>query len=212
MSTFGTMQARIADELLRSSLAAPIAKAIKTAIAYWETTRFAFNEGDWTRNTVASTEGYGFPSDLAAIDDIIITVSGSRYRLKLRHHTWLNSVSLTTTALGQPGYYAAHNRQFRLYPIPDAAYALKLYGVQHFAELSDADDTNAWMTEAEELIRQRAKAIVRIDALDEAAARQEALALGATRFLSLMERQAYLSLMAETEAHTGTGYTRAYVM
>lgn len=212
MSDFGTMQARIADELLRSNIGAAISKAIKTAIANWENTRFAFNENDWTRNTVASTEAYGFPSDLAIIDDIVITVSGTRYRLKPVHHTWLNSVSLTTSATGQPGYYAKHNRQFRLYPIPDAVYALKLYGVERFDALVDADDTNAWMTEGEELIRQRAKAIVRIDHLDEPGARQEAMGLAGTPFLSVLERQAYLSLMGETHAHVGVGSIRPYVM
>ena len=58
---------------------------------------------------------------------------------------------------GQPTSYDYYGKQIRLYPIPDASYSAVVSGVYALAELSATTDTNAWMTDGEQLIRARAK-------------------------------------------------------
>lgn len=71
MATYGDMQARIADELARTDLAAEIQNEIQTAISYYENERFWFNEGQWTFNTVNAQELYALPVQFVADFDVV---------------------------------------------------------------------------------------------------------------------------------------------
>ena len=55
MTTYGTMQDRIADELMRSDLTTHIQKSIQTAIKKYEREEFYFNVTTGTLSTVAVT-------------------------------------------------------------------------------------------------------------------------------------------------------------
>ena len=79
-----------------------------------------------------------------------------------------------TNNTGIPVEYAIYNQQFRLYPVPDGEYTLELAYQKKLAALSNDTDTNAWMTDGEVLIRQRAKAIVLRDVIRGKAASEEA--------------------------------------
>ena len=166
MSTFGLMIDRIDDELDRGgTLTSQIEKAIKTAIAAYERRRFWFNEArSVTFNTVDGQEFYtgsdqsAIPT-LLEIDRIKLTISGSdQIDLERVPYSELehDSSSLTVDE-GQPTSYAYYGQSLRLYPIPDAAYAVRVSGVSELATLSATTDTNAWMTDGEALIRCRAK-------------------------------------------------------
>lgn len=163
MSDYGTMQARIADELARSDLTTQIQRAIQSAIKTYEREHFYFNEATATFNTVANQEYYG-ASDLAdiatlvEIDAVKITVNGRSYPLVARDFGYIDAISTTATYTGDPSDYAYFKQQIRLYPIPNAVRTVTLAFVKRFATLSASGDTNAWMTDAEELVRMRAKA------------------------------------------------------
>jgi len=159
------MQDRIADELDRADLTTQIQRAIKSAIAHYEKQRFWFNE---SRNisfaTVDGTEFYGSSADsdipnLLYIDNLRVAITTTdKYDLERKPYQYLDSISDSITAdEGQPTCYAYYAKQIRLYPIPDASYSIYGSGVMLLSELSATGDTNAWMTDGEELIRSRAK-------------------------------------------------------
>ena len=157
MSTYGTMQTRIADELARSDLTSQIKLAIQSAIAHYSGKRFWFNEAQATASTSDGTEYYAVPNDFQSIDSLRITVNGTTYTLESQPWVWMDEAQSNSAYKGQPIYYAIYAQQFRLYPIPDAVYTLKLSYQKALGSLSADGDTNAWMVEGERLIRMRAK-------------------------------------------------------
>ncbi len=165
MTTYGTMQDRIADELDRSDLTTQIKRSIQSAIAHYQTQRFWYNE---TRNisfaTVDGTEFYGSSSDsdipnVLFFDALKIAInSTNKYDLKRAPYSELDSDSQSITLdEGQPVKYAYYAKQIRLYPIPDASYSVYGSAVMSLGDLSLTTDTNNWMTDGEALIRSRAK-------------------------------------------------------
>ena len=158
------MRNRILDELVNESLtAAQVNNAINSAIAHYQRERFYFNESrSETFATVASQEFYGTSDNanipnLSKIDNLTITVNGNRYPLVNKEWDWIDRISVTTTATGQPTDYSYYNQQIRLYPIPDAVYTIRISGLIRTTALSADGDTNAWLTDGEEMIRARAK-------------------------------------------------------
>lgn len=164
MSDLSTMKARIADELARSDLTSQIASAITTAIERYQSERFWFNESrSTTFSTVAGQALYG-SSDNSAIPDfytidwaavIISSVVHELGRVAPKQIEFWQGASNTT---GQPTDYAWWNKQIWLYPKPSDAWTVRLAGhLKVAAPASDSETGNVWMTDAERLIRARAK-------------------------------------------------------
>lgn len=195
MSDYGTMQNRIADEIARSDLTTPIQRSIISAIQHWQRHRFYFNESRTvTFNTVASQEFYtssdnAYIPTFADIDAVTITALGSRMDVDKRPYHELEELSSTTTLIGIPIYYAYYGQQLRLYPIPDGVYPVRVSGLQRLDNVSLSADTNVWFTEAEALIRARAKIILALDVLKDA---DEA------RRLEPLENSVHTALQRET--------------
>jgi hypothetical protein len=168
-----TLKARIAGELNRTDLTSEIAAAITTAISYYRSKRFEFNELTASFNTVADQESYasgdtGFPTDLGQLDTARITVSGVRDPLRPIGYAELQQLSSTTTATGVPSAYAWYGQNLYFYPIPDAVYAVLLsYQQRKAAPTDDADTTSVWTNQAEALIRHCAKKLVRRDKMQD---------------------------------------------
>lgn len=204
MTTLGTMMDRIADELDRSDLTSQIQKAIQTAIDRYQRKRFFFNEArSLTFNTVDGQEFYTSADssdipNLLFIDNVKLTISGSdKIDLERRQYSELEYDSANSTNdEGQPTAYAYYNKQLRLYPIPNAAYAVRVSGVFALSDLSATADTNAWMTDAEALIRSRAKRELLTHVIRDAE--------GATA-MAQAEAEELQSLIQETNARSGTG-------
>lgn len=193
---FGTMQNRIADELARSDLTAQIQNAIQSAILFHESERFWFNEGESTAATAAGTQAYAVPSDFLEADQLTVTVSGSRTPLCLRPWAWMRAVSQTTTSTGRPTDWSYYADQLWLYPVPDSSYTLTLSYLKRLSALSGAGDSNAWMTEGEELIRTRAKSDLFAHVIRDF---DEALAM------KQLEQDALAKLRAKAGAKLSTG-------
>ena len=165
MSTFGVMADRIADELNRTDLTTQIQYAIKTAIKVYDKQRFWFNESrSFTFPTVAAQEFYTSSDNadipnLLAIDTVQIAITSTdKYLLQRVSYEQMEAISSNGTVdQGQPTWFCYYNKQIRLYPIPDAAYTIRVSGHWALSDLSATTDTNNWMTDAEILIRSRAK-------------------------------------------------------
>lgn len=214
MATLAVMKARIADELNRSDLTSQIALAITSAIDNYKYTRFWFNEGTATSSTAADTEYVSQPATLLSVDSIAITISANDiYTLDPKSYAMLELLQGASFSSGQPYYYAPYKEQYRLYPVPDAIYTLTWSGIIDDTAFSSDSDSNAWSTEAEELIRQRAKAIVRIDVIQHPMAQTEAIMLRQRNSdcLSLLEEAALRNLKRNTAKRVATGYIEAKI-
>ena len=169
MTTYGIMQARIADDFVNESITtAQIKNAIQSSIASYENTLLYFNQKIATFSTT-NDEYYG-STDLADIPNIIrirsAEISNGTY------YTPLEAVDFNViddaqsgSVLGQPYWFSTFAQQIRLYPMPNAVFTVRLSYNYKFATLVDDADTNAWMTDGEELIRQAAKRRLALDIL-----------------------------------------------
>lgn len=163
-NSYGDMQNRIADELLRSDLTSQIQEAIQTAIREYESRPFYFNQ---LRNasafsTVRGQEFYSnsdspLVASMATLNRVQVMVSGNRYTLNPRTPEYMEDTSVNPIVYGQPVDYSYFAEQLRFYPIPDNSYVVTLTGIYRLFTLANPGDTNAWVSDAELLIRSRAK-------------------------------------------------------
>lgn len=197
MPTLGDMKSRIADELARTDLATQTGQAIDSAIRYYERRRFWFNEARVTIPTVVGAEFYS-PA-MTQIDGI---ARAGSWGWTLREVTpeWIDAMQ-SGTDTGEPTDWAWFANQLRVYPIPSAVVSLVALGTAVLPALSSDTASNAWTTEAEDLIRARAKAylytnVIREDGTDATFAKGE-------------EQEALRSLMSQTARRSGVGVVRA---
>jgi hypothetical protein len=161
--TRGAMKRRIAMEIKRSGLDEDIENAINDAIVAYEDERFYFNETrSFTFNTVIGQSRYS-SSDVANLANILkfdyvkLLLNGTDYDVVQRSPEFFDE--MITTTLNWPSYFGWYDEQFLLYPTPNDAYQIRIGCVRKIAApASDAEPGNAWMTKAERLIRNRAKA------------------------------------------------------
>lgn len=156
MSTFATLKSNIADDLARSDLTTQIGARVLKAIEYYANKDFWFNRGTNTVSTVAGTETYSLPADLitplrARISDGTITEQLTRVS-----NEWLD-IHFETADQAIPSWWSIDRELLRLRPIPDAVYTVTLTYRKELTALSADSDTNAWTTDAEDLIQRRAE-------------------------------------------------------
>lgn len=193
-----SMQLRIANEIDDDGIADEITLAINTAIRHHERERFYFNQKIFTFATVAAQEYYTLTdaADIATflqVDSQYLTSGSTRYPINVTDFATMDAAQdgLTT---GRPTNWAFFAQKFRLYPIPDAAYTVTVAGHYRLTTATLPADTNAWLDDAEELIRQRAKRILAIDITKELTDAQAAEAL---------ETMALDALLYETQLRRG---------
>ncbi len=197
MSDFGTLIARINDELAVPAIAARIPNAIQAAIRFYESERLWFNEGESTASTVASQQAYAMPTDFLEGDALTLTQSGIRYVLKRRPWPWMRGHNIDTGTTARPRDWSYYADQIWLYPIPDAVYTLTVSYLQRLSALSAYTDTNDWMVHGEELIRERAK----YDLMRQGPARDLEMA----GVLKVVADDALRNLRAKSEQKIATG-------
>lgn len=204
MSDYGTMKARIASEILRSSWADTfVQNAVLDAIEDFKFTRFRFNVARFRMNTVADKEIYDLPDDLLDGDgnalntgETLLEIDAMNCRYNDAASSvdpvtdgWLENVTTSNTT-GQPCFYAFDGTQIRFTPIPDQVYSIRMTGLKQLATLTDATDTNAWMVEGAGLIRARAKVRLYRDILRDTAMVANAQAEEDNALRSLQRSQA----------------------
>lgn len=162
MSNFRAMIDRIADELDDGGIEEQIKREINSAIRQYSTKRLFLTERSFTFTTVANQPDYDI-DDAADIDtflevqDSYVTVGGIRYPMTPIDYPTLSASQNGIITSERPTNWAFFARAFWLFPIPTGAAVVTISGHCRFAVLSGDTDTNAWMTDGEELIRARAK-------------------------------------------------------
>lgn len=168
MTTYSVLQNRIAREVRTISTAAAsgiesdIQSAILSAVAHYARDRFYFNTKTATFSTVVGQEYYS-SSDLAdiatlvTIDSLQVTIDGTKRPIGVRDFDTIDDAQ-DGNVTGDPEFFAYYKQNIRFYPIPNAVRTITAALVYRLAALSVAGDSNAWTTDAEELIRCRAKA------------------------------------------------------
>jgi hypothetical protein len=159
MVTFATQKTRIADEMVRSDLAAGGAREglleqhYQDAVAHYANDKFWFNSVLTTVNTVATVATVNIPATVRRVEKITIPA----LQRTLREVT-MADIPKWEDVTGVPEVYAYFNDQLRFYPVPDAVYTLQLYGLAQIAAPSANADDNIWTNEAAPLIRAHTKA------------------------------------------------------
>ncbi|MGY2995452.1 phage adaptor protein [Mesorhizobium sp. URHB0026] len=186
MTTLADLTSAIADDIddTTNEYGAGILKAVQAAQRYCERTTYYFNETrDVTFVTVNGQQWYTSAANaniptLIRIEAVYSEDSNGQ-RLKLERSTpkELELLADNNAATGQPFWWTYFNQQIRLYPVPGAqVYTIRLQlGLYRLAPLVSSADTNAWLTEAFDLIKARAKYILCKDTLKDPGPAAEAL-------------------------------------
>jgi hypothetical protein len=171
--TFGTLKARIADEMKRGELTASapaVQSSIIDAIKYFESRRFAFNQFiDATHTTTADSPYVTLTAtlQLVQIDSVKVTIGSRNYPLSAASWVGIDSIDSGQWS-GYPEYYCQYDvdntgstqQRLRFYPIPNNTYTVTIAGVKKLPEISagaSTNATNAWVDVGEEMVRMRAK-------------------------------------------------------
>jgi hypothetical protein len=201
MTTYVALQNRISMEIRTISAASSsgiqdqIKAAILSAVAFYAREPFFFNTTTGTFNTVVDREYYSSSdfSDLTnvvTINSMSVTQNGVKRPVKP-----LDFVKIDDAQTGEvkaiPEYYAYYKQNIRLYPIPDAVYTMTLAYVYKLTALSLDADSNAWTTDAEELIRCHAKADIYENLLKEYDA-ADRMKLRAAQVMASLKRETRL--------------------
>ena len=186
MTTFSDIKAAIADDIddTTGEYAAQIATAVLASIRYCERRTYYFNETrDVTFPTVQGQEWYA-AADNANIPTLVHIVdawsedsNSDRDPLRRMTPQDMELLSDNSASVGEPYAFTYFGQRIRLYPMPDAtAYTIRLQlGPYRLTPLSADSDTNAWLSEAYDLVKARAKYILAKDTLKDAAVAAEAL-------------------------------------
>lgn len=183
-----------------------ILKAVQAAQRFCERSTYYFNETrDVTFDTVNGRDWYD-ENDNANIPTLVRIQAawkedsdGQRTMLTRTTPEEIELVSDDTASTGEPWNWTYFGQRIRLYPIPaEAVFTIRLQlGPYRLGTLVNAPDTNAWLDEAYDLIKARAKYIVYKDTLKDPALATEALSDW---------REQDIALSAETSSRNGTGY------
>lgn len=150
---------RISGELRRDGLTADIRNSIATAVDFYKDERFWFNEAEATAQMTVGTDVYALPSDYLELDELHMEdTAGQKYRLT--QVTYEDIVRVDTQNNGWPAYYTVYRDQLYVRPPTNQSLIMRM-GYMKDIELSASSTTttsNAWTTDAEELIRCHAKA------------------------------------------------------
>lgn len=202
MATLATMKSRIASELARDDLTSQIASAISDAIAFHEVERFWFNQTRTiTFDTVSSQVAYTSSDNqyipyIIRLDRLFFDETGQIYDLDRYEPQDFEFISNNSTTTGRPTAYTYTDSTIRIWPTPDAAYSMRAYAHYKLTSISADGDTNAWTTEAEELIRTAAKLRIYLDVTKD----YEAAAAMQAKIQPLIDR-----LSSETSSRLSTG-------
>ena len=209
--TVSDMVQAIADDIddTTGEYISQIITAILAAVRYCERDLYYFNETrDETFQTANGQQWYD-ASDNAEIPRLVRIVAayceqpdGSRTTLNRYTPEEIETLSDDSASTGEPYGFTYFGQRIRLYPIPDATvYTIRLQlGPYRLTQITDTSDTNAWFTEAFDMVKARAKYILAKDTLKDAALAGEALN-------DYNDQQTMLK--AETSRRNGTGFIRA---
>ena len=162
MSTYGTLQDRIADELARTDLTTQIQYAVKDAVKHYQGTKFWFNQVYRTTATLSTSaatlalSAFAYPP--LQIDMLRIADSSHEYvALSAPYADVASQLDAVNDTVARPAQYAIYGETILFNAFAQSNYAVVIDGLRKYDELSATADTNVWTTDAERLIRAAAK-------------------------------------------------------
>jgi hypothetical protein len=174
MASIAETITRICDDISRpeSEMAAVAQREILTAITFYESKRLTFNERTLVV-TLSQTSDYAYSflvkndtdvEDIIAIDDPIKALYSNRedtiWLEPWRDLYALDQLGVSTTV---PSCWSHWNNTVRFYPAPNNDLVVTIQAHVRLTTLLSASGlptTNAWLTDGEELIRNRATRMV----------------------------------------------------
>jgi len=159
MATFLDTATRIVTDLRRGNLLADAKVAINEAIEEAAKERFYFNEMHTSFVTVPGTEYYD-DQGLVELDAVWYTDAGSvKYGVNIESQLDANDLSVGAVAGGALQSISRYGGQLRLYPVPSSVVTIYLDGYGKLAPypLVADGDTNAWLNDGLQFIRNLAK-------------------------------------------------------
>ena len=204
MATYGEAVGLIVDELARAdtSITAVVEREFLKAIEYYAAERFWFNEA---RISFTASNTIYYPlSNLSAtineIDQLTVTVNSRVCELMPTTHAELQSIDASGFT-GQPTHWALFAEQIRLYPkaASGSTYQVDLMGTKELASLTASTQTNAWTTEALNLIAARVEKVVSARRFKD---------YDAAQVYQIAEDQEHKKLLDRTERLVSTGKLR----
>ncbi len=160
-SSFGTINNRIADELVRPDLlASHIPLAVNDAIKEAAGNRFWFNEvRSLSFDTVPGQAYYQQLSELTKIDAFWIVINGQRRNMEVANQLDVNCWNEGQDNItGEPAFYSRYGDGVELWMTPREVWRVYVDGVTRFSELVIASDESPYLIEGERYIRALAKA------------------------------------------------------
>lgn len=159
MATLADLKRRVITDTsrddLEDDLAALLLLRIQDACEFYADTRFWFNQTVVSISTVASTATVTIPTGVRIVDRIAGPYG-----------------DLAPTTLADmpdrgdfpysdlPWRYTYFDGELTFDPVPDAVYAMKIYGVLQIDPPEDDEDSNAWTNEAARLIAAHTKMLL----------------------------------------------------
>lgn len=166
---YTALQALVTGDMIRSDLTTVAANAILESIRKYEGHRFFFNEATLSV-TLSATNTYalslfaaaGSVADVIEIDAFEVVVNPSRI-YPLTPVSFGEMIELDNGISGTQSYpqvYTLWQQAVRVYPVPNGTYTGLMSAHVKFTELSAGADSNAWTTDAKELIRCAAQKLI----------------------------------------------------
>ncbi len=193
MSTFATMKTRIADEIARTDLTSQINLAVLDAVKHYDRRRWWFQQNEISLTMTAGQSRYtsSDDSDIPNIRDFeyaLVTDTTGGWGDPLSKVTYAAlAAELEDDSQTLPEYYAYWRESIYIGPVPSAGYICKFGVILSLTDLSADEDTNAWMTSGEQLIRYRAKGLLYAEVIRHY---ENALAMQQLEIQALKELQA----------------------
>ena len=150
MATYADLKQRIAREMSRDDLLDDLLPTLEQhiyeACEEYASTRFWFNQSVVSVDTVADV------NTVATAMRVVDRVAGPYVNLTpLMMDDMVHDGALGTQT-GIPASFAYYDGGLTLYPTPDDAYGLTIYGVKQIEPPTDDADSNEWTNEAQGLI------------------------------------------------------------
>ena len=151
--TYSDLQNRInMDYLNRTDFQNETKRAIIRAIKHYERARLWFNQTATAINASTASFSIALPADLIALDMVTYTVNaGAPQLLPQRAYERITYKNQAGTS-GTPEECAVFNSSLFITPKPSSAFPITINYTFRLVELANGTDTNAWLTEAEDLI------------------------------------------------------------
>lgn len=155
MATLGELKTRIRLETNRDDISSggeaeqALTDAIGSAIDYHANELFWFNRASSTAVTTGGIATVSLPSGMLYAREVT-------YQYDDLLNVTLDSISRRSET-GLPTHWAESEGDVQLWPIPDAAYTLSISGIADIGVPATDGDSNAWTTQALDLIDARAR-------------------------------------------------------